>query len=195
MDGASSCLESLSSDCPHHSKPWVLALTPPPSPRAPHPRRATADFELRGRRIPKGWRVFCHTGRGVLSYNRDTFDPSRWLGEQQAPTESGGEGKAGEGAEEEGAPGGCPFAAGGAPPGAGAGGSPFGAGPRACVGRPLVLAQLTALVALLARRYSWRTERGAAEPWDIVPAPRPSAGLGGFELTRLAEGDQIPVDF
>ncbi|GBF92089.1 cytochrome P450 [Raphidocelis subcapitata] len=146
-------------------------------------RRAVVDFELRGRRIPKGWLVYCHTGGGVLRYNQDSFDPARWLGD------GGGGGDAA--AEEGGGGSGCPLA-----PlwqGEGVGGTPFGAGSRACVGRPLMMAQLKALAALLVRRYAWRSAAGAAEPWVVVPAPRPAAGLGGFELRRLPEGEALPV--
>jgi hypothetical protein len=76
-------------------------------------------------------------------------------------------------------------------------GSPFGQGARACVGRPLMLLQLKLLLALLARRYTWRFEGGSAgpaEPWVVVPAPRPEMGLAGFVLERAAEADAIPID-
>jgi cytochrome P450 len=140
--------------------------------------------------VPKGWRVFCHTGGGVLRYNADTWDPSRWLGE------GGGGGGDGGG-------GGCPMAAAAAAAAArdadadGAGGAPFGAGARACVGRPLVMAQMTALLALLARRYTWRWDAGAAgaaEPWAVVPAPRPRDGLAGFVFARAPPSEQIPLE-
>ncbi|KAI8469415.1 MAG: cytochrome P450, CYP85 clan [Monoraphidium minutum] len=150
-------------------------------------RVATEDFELAGRRVPKGWRVWCHTGGGVLRYNADEFDPSRWL--------PGGGGGSGGGSDSGGAGGGCPMAAGGAA--AEGGGSPFGQGARACVGRPLMMAQLKLLIALLARRYVWRFEGGAAGPrerWVVVPAPRPREGLAGFVLARAADGDAIPVE-
>jgi cytochrome P450 len=146
------------------------------------------DFELRGRRIPKGWLVYCHTGGGVLRYNNDSFDPARWLGDGRGEGEQLQEGGVGEGASRGSA---CPLA-----PlweGEGSGGTPFGAGARACVGRPLMMVQLKALAALLVRRYAWRSAAGAAEPWVVVPAPRPSAGLAGFELRRLPEGDALPV--
>jgi hypothetical protein len=180
--------------------------TSPASPAAPHPPlsppfplpSATQDFELRGRRIPAGWRVWCHTGPGVLAYNTDTFDPARWLdgGAAAGGASEGGDSGMAAAAEserprQEQPAGRCPLGFGG---GSGGGGNPFGAGPRACVGRPLMLLQLKALLALLVRRYAWATREGAAAAWDIVPAPRPRGGLGGFRLERLPPGEAIALE-
>jgi len=156
-------------------------------------RVATSEFELGGRRVPKGWRVWCHTGAGVLRYNRDEFDPSRWLAADASASGGGASGSStgGSGGGEPSQPGGgaCPFGA-----AAAEGGTPFGLGARACVGRPLMMAQLTALLALLVRRYTWQTAIGDAEPWSVVPAPRPKEGLAGFRLAQVAEADAIPFE-
>eukprot|EP00877_Chromochloris_zofingiensis_P015165 jgi/Chrzof1/9902/Cz04g20070.t1 len=47
-------------------------------------RIALEDFELAGRLIPKGWRVWCYTGDSVLSYNADEFNPERWLAQSSS---------------------------------------------------------------------------------------------------------------
>jgi hypothetical protein len=59
------------------------------------------------------------------------------------------------------------------------------------------MAQMTALLVLLARRYAWRWDAGAAgaaEPWAVVPAPRPRDGLAGFVLARAPPSEQIPLE-
>lgn len=78
-------------------------------------------------------------------------------------------------------------------------GTPFGFGGRACVGRHLMMAQLTVLVALLVRHYRWSVggggARGGVEPWVVVPAPRPKEGLAGFVLGHASDVDAIPLEF
>ncbi|PNH07938.1 Abscisic acid 8'-hydroxylase 3 [Tetrabaena socialis] len=133
-------------------------------------RVALVDFELQARRIPKGWRVWCHLGDSVLSYNKDTFVPDRWLQPASQPAAAAAAAAANGG--------GCPAHA-----HAGASGAarpeysiPFGSGVRTCLGRHLVFSELLLVLAVLARGYAWEAVT-PGERWRVVPAPAPSNGL------------------
>ena len=138
----------------------------------------------------QGWSVYIHTGASVRRYNRDTFQPDRWL-EQKSSSSSNsaspparGVMAAGSGGEE-------------AVSGRRAEGEemradsratsrqqstcpdhslPFGLGPRMCLGRHLVEAALALLVARLAASYEWQLA-DPAEEWSVFPTVRPKHGL------------------
>ncbi|GLC32968.1 hypothetical protein PLESTM_000009400 [Pleodorina starrii] len=166
-------------------------------------RVALADFELLGRRIPKGWRVWCHLGDSVLKYNKDAFEPERWRRhqhqqQQQQQGQGQGQGICADTAQEtassasipaaDGGGGGCPAHRGGqvthgsAPAPKVEYSLPFGTGVRTCLGRHLVFSELLVVLAVLARGYDWRA-LNPGEEWRVVPAPAPRDGLR-VELRR-----------
>ncbi|KAG2450528.1 hypothetical protein HYH02_005029 [Chlamydomonas schloesseri] len=151
-------------------------------------RLALVDFELQGRRIPKGWRVWCHLGDSVTRYNKDHFRPERWL---QAPGGATGSSNAANGAPSAAAAtapaaaaqaGGCPMHGGGSGGGSATSAKPaeyslpFGSGVRSCLGRNLVMSELLVALAVLARGYEWEAVN-PEEQWGVVPSPAPKEGL------------------
>ena len=138
----------------------------------------------------QGWSIYVHTGASVQRYNRDSFQPERWLEPStasssssaappaRAGTAAGSDGEAavsGHRAESE-MPGSamsrtsrqhsaCPEYS-----------LPFGLGPRMCLGRHLVEAALALLVTKLASAYQWQMA-DAAEEWFVFPTVRPKHGL------------------
>jgi cytochrome P450 len=169
---------------------------------------AQQDFELRGRLIPAGWQVWLYTSSGASFYNKDAFQPQRWMDNPGRPAEAVAgsqqlqqhEKESAQQAEQVAA--GCPFhgaeqqqqtisnSGGSSTAVLNAGGSqptpfslPFGSGSRSCVGRHFMSLQLKLLVVLLVREYEWGME-DPGEAWSLFPVVRPSQGLRGFWLKR-----------
>eukprot|EP01025_Chloroclados_australasicus_P044642 TRINITY_DN4852_c1_g1_i3.p3 TRINITY_DN4852_c1_g1~~TRINITY_DN4852_c1_g1_i3.p3 ORF type:complete len:206 (-),score=16.80 TRINITY_DN4852_c1_g1_i3:339-914(-) len=94
------------------------------SPIAPViPRTAMKDFELKGYRIPKGWKVQLCAGRTIVENWKDSwqkFDPSRWEGVEAGNVREY---------------------------------IPFGAGPHTCLGMQMALAELKVYLAVIGRDY------------------------------------------
>lgn len=130
-------------------------------------RRALVDLEVSRRRVPAGWAVLLMISGPTKAAlvdagaapDMDEFEPARWL--------EGGGGEAAAAAT------GCPRAAAALardPPGF----LPFGLGPHICLGMGLALAELRAIVAVLARDYDWELVDPTA-PW--TPPLPPADGL------------------
>ena len=138
----------------------------------------------------QGWTVYIHTGASVQRYNRDSFQPERWLKQDTDSTSSsatppargmmaagsnGHEAVSGRKAEsgemrsdllpESRQHSACPEHS-----------LPFGLGPRMCLGRHLVEAALALLVTRLASNYEWQVA-DSAEKWSVFPTVRPKRGL------------------
>ncbi|CAL8466560.1 g6096 [Coccomyxa elongata] len=127
-------------------------------------RRALQDFEVAGYLVPKGWNLYVHTGSSTQKYNKDSFQPERWL-QGSAAAVSMGEAQSS-----------CPAAAEYM--------LPFGLGPRMCLGRHLVKAALKVLAIVLVRDYSWQLLE-PDEEWSVFPVVQPKQGLAviGFQQT------------
>ena len=119
---------------------------------------------LRCVRLPQGWYVYVHTGASTQKYNKDSFQPERWL------QGSGAAARVGEAINK------CPAAAEYM--------LPFGLGPRMCLGRHLVKAALKVLAVVLVRDYLWQLTH-PDEEWSVFPVVQPKQGIAvsQFEQT------------
>ena len=137
----------------------------------------------------QGWRVYIHTGSSVQLYNRDSFQPEGWLQPSQerssSPTSAGSNGTVSEGREASGADSEtCREQSSSAGTACPKHSLPFGLGPRMCLGRHIVKAALTILVAELVSRHEWHME-DPAEQWSVFPTVRPKQGLQVRDFSRL----------
>ena len=117
-------------------------------------RKALVDLDVCGVRVPAGWRVVLMIGGTAADIDSwkgdaDVFRPDRWLEPAR------GDGTSTTLVRE--------------PPGF----NPFGLGPHICLGAGLALAELRAIVAVLARDYEWAIA-DPEEPW--TPPLPPSRG-------------------
>ena len=108
--------------------------------------------------------MYVHTGAATQMYNRDVFQPERWLQSQSRERSAGA---AGAGA--------CQHAE---------HSLPFGLGPRMCLGRYLVEASLKVLAVELARACTWQLQ-DEQERWSVFPTVRPQSGLPVTSFMRL----------
>lgn len=113
----------------------------------------------------QGWNVYVHTGASTQKYNKDSFQPERWL-QGSAAAASMGEAQSS-----------CPAAAEYM--------IPFGLGPRMCLGRHLVKAALKVLATVLVRDYSWQLLE-PDEEWSVFPVVQPKQGLAVTDFQQTA---------
>ena len=115
----------------------------------------------------QGWNVYVHTGAATQKYNKDAFEPERWL--------QGRPGEQNTGAAPAGA---CQHAE---------HSLPFGLGPRMCLGRYFVEASLKVLaLELVRRRCTWQLQ-DEQEQWSVFPTVRPQGGLPVTSFRLLAD--------
>jgi cytochrome P450 len=121
-------------------------------------RKAIVDVEVGGFRVPAGWQVVLQIGATASAVDGWTddatvFNPDRWL------------------------------AAGGGLVADPKGFVPFGAGPHVCLGAALALAELRAILAVLARGYEWEM----VDPDEAWTAPLPPTKGLPIRVWRVGE--------
>ncbi|KAK9840188.1 hypothetical protein WJX74_005169 [Apatococcus lobatus] len=109
-------------------------------------REALQDLDVGGYRVPKGWRLELRLMRSIREIgqwkdSRDSFQPERWL--QGSPAHHIRD-----------------------PPGF----KPFGDGKRICAGMGLAKAEIKAMLAVLARDYTWeKADAREQMVWPVQP--------------------------
>jgi cytochrome P450 len=112
-------------------------------------RVMTQDMEYGGYRLPKGWRV-------MLSLSA-THHSEAWTAPERFDPERMGPGRA-EHQQSQGL-------------------VPFGGGARSCLGQHLALAEMSVVLALLLRGYSWELVPGQDLSFIPMPFPHPRSGI------------------
>jgi cytochrome P450 len=120
-------------------------------------RMTTADTELNGYRIPKGWTILFSitlTHRLEPWQNPLKFDPDRFTAERAEHKQK-------------------QFSY-----------IPFGGGPRMCLGRNFAMVEMSIILALLLRRYNWSLSPNQDLTLLTLPFPLPKSGVR-VQFSRL----------